>query len=389
MEAFESVRRNLFCRGLSDAEVREIIQRGTPFKPKAGAVIFEVGDAAKSLCLVLKGQVRLSRPALDGSRLVPVGLVRPRQFFGTSTVLEADTRQSRADSLVDSELLEVPIQLVVDLLRSHPQQMASNLIRQQAEVLEESAVEMATVVAEQQRDEVIASCIRGILVESEPVVTRAMLLAEDLSEQLHGRENGGQARRLLETLQALVNQKRNLAAFARPLAPRPAEQRDLHIWLKELAASLKRDLDTLGCALDAYAESACFATDFASFDPLLRNLLLRLAPLARQGGDLKLRAGLQGQEMLLRITYRHPGLTEYFALRLFEPFAMTGEGHAIGLELTAARRFARIHGGDMTLENRSGQSVTLVVRLPHRTLAELAGAPAERPETAPAAAPLS
>lgn len=341
-------------------------------KLKAGSLVFEVGDSAHSVYLVLSGQVRLSKPALDGSRLIPVGVVRPRQFFGASEVLQGVSRGLRADTVSGTELLEVPIDPVVDLLRLHPREIAGNLARQLEELLEENAMEMAAKIAEQQREEALGSFIRGILSESEPLVTRAMLLAEDLSEQLQRSESGPQAQQLLATVQALVNQKRELATFARPAATGKLDERDLHLWLKQLSGQLADPLAQYQCTLDAYAESIMFSTDFEMLDQVLQSLFLRLAVLARQENSIKIRAGLEGSEMLLRVTYRHPGLTEYLAMRLFEPFSEAGHGQTTGLELTATRRFARIHGGDMVIENRSGQTVTLALRLPARVSMETA-----------------
>lgn len=328
------------------------------------STVFEVGDTARSVYLVLSGQVRLSRPALDGSRLIPVGIARARQFFGASALLQGRPREMRAHTIAAAELLEVPLELMVEFLKSHPREMASNLCRQMEELLEESTMEMTAKIAEQQRDEALGTLIRGILFESEPHLTRAMLLAENLSEQLHGGERQMQAQRLLTTLQALVDQKRELAAFASPPPPGKQEERDLHLWLKQFSKAMAEPLARYHCTLDAYAESAMFTTDFEVFEEIVQDLLLRLAPLVHGENSIKIRAGLEGGDLLVRVAYRHPGLSEYLALRLFEPFSVAGNGQAIGLELTATRRFARAHGGDTTIENRSGQTVTLAIRLP-------------------------
>ena len=57
-----------------------------------------------------------------------------------------------------------------------------------------------------------------------------------------------------------------------------------------------------------------------------------------------------------------PGVSEEMRERLFAPFASTKPSGGLGLAL--ARRLARLHGGDVTLEPRPGAGARFVVTLP-------------------------
>jgi len=66
------------------------------------------------------------------------------------------------------------------------------------------------------------------------------------------------------------------------------------------------------------------------------------------------RAGEAGDELVVEVEDRGPGVAEEARQRLFEPFARGGGGGKLGLGLALVRRIAEAHGGSAWIEDREG-----------------------------------
>jgi signal transduction histidine kinase len=104
---------------------------------------------------------------------------------------------------------------------------------------------------------------------------------------------------------------------------------------------------------------------------LLRRVLLILLSNAVRSTDLGaviLSVDQGGGSVWFRVRDTGPGIPEEAREAVFEPFSQStsdrGGGHAKGLGLTVARRFARIMGGDVTVEDAPGRGSVFSVRVP-------------------------
>jgi signal transduction histidine kinase len=75
------------------------------------------------------------------------------------------------------------------------------------------------------------------------------------------------------------------------------------------------------------------------------------------------------QRVEIRIEDRGPGIPEAERARVFEPYVRLEPSRAkhtggTGLGLAIARAIARAHGGDVTLENREGGGLSVLLTLP-------------------------
>ena len=82
------------------------------------------------------------------------------------------------------------------------------------------------------------------------------------------------------------------------------------------------------------------------------------------GEPVTVRARRTGQQVLLRVGDRGPGVAREELERIFEPFHSAGDHSGTGLGLAIARGFVEANGGRIRAESLPGQGTTIVVALP-------------------------
>jgi signal transduction histidine kinase len=99
----------------------------------------------------------------------------------------------------------------------------------------------------------------------------------------------------------------------------------------------------------------------AMIGQLLTNLILNALEIGA-GQPVEVHLGRDGEQVVIAVEDRGPGIDPAIAERLFEPF-VSGRG-STGLGLAVSLGIAREHGGTIVGENRSGGGARFEVRLP-------------------------
>jgi signal transduction histidine kinase/ActR/RegA family two-component response regulator len=130
-----------------------------------------------------------------------------------------------------------------------------------------------------------------------------------------------------------------------------------------LASANQIQIDTSGVSAHAYAMA-----DRVRVRQVLVNLLSNAIKYNRQGGQVKLRARREGDDVLIQVQDTGIGMTEAQLAHLFEPFNRLGveqsgiEGSGIGLVIV--RRLITLMNGMIEVSSHSGEGSLFSVRLP-------------------------
>jgi two-component system sensor histidine kinase KdpD len=106
------------------------------------------------------------------------------------------------------------------------------------------------------------------------------------------------------------------------------------------------------------------------FDPLLieqvlMNLFDNAIKYTPQGTPLELSAGIRGNDAIVELADRGPGISPGDEKRIFEKFVRgSAVGGGIGLGLTICRAIVNAHGGRIWAENRHGGGAVFRFTLP-------------------------
>jgi signal transduction histidine kinase len=118
-----------------------------------------------------------------------------------------------------------------------------------------------------------------------------------------------------------------------------------------------------GVTVEVFGDPVVVRVDRSAIAVALDNLVRNGVEAAAGGSDaVEVSIEADAANVLVRVDDRGPGVSPELGDRLFVPFATTKASGGLGLAL--ARRFARLHGGDVTYAPRVGGGSTFLLRLP-------------------------
>jgi CRP/FNR family transcriptional regulator, cyclic AMP receptor protein len=109
-------------RGLPDAEAALIVALGDAVRLTAGQVLFDLGSTADRIYVIRQGRVALTLPMQVGGREEDVMVEErgPGQAVGWSALIPPHRFTLKASALLDTDLIGLPRQALLDHFTSHP-----------------------------------------------------------------------------------------------------------------------------------------------------------------------------------------------------------------------------------------------------------------------------
>jgi signal transduction histidine kinase len=153
-----------------------------------------------------------------------------------------------------------------------------------------------------------------------------------------------------------------LVRFARPAPPRFVEldvEQRIHHAIERAYATAQRS----GVRLMSECEARTLLADPHRIDALLDNLLSNAIQASPRGEVVTVTSGKVGEQIVIDVRDRGPGVPHEQRDRIFEPFYTT-RAAGTGIGLAMALKCAREHGGSLELVDPPGAGVIIRVTLP-------------------------
>ena len=124
------------------------------------------------------------------------------------------------------------------------------------------------------------------------------------------------------------------------------------------------------------AGAGTVVTDAAKLEEILRNLIDNASAYAPEDTDIRLEAAIDGDELVLRVLDRGPGIPPADLSRIFERFyrvdaARSRESGGTGLGLSIVKHLTERLGGRVMAANRPGGGAEFIVRLPRTPVTQI------------------
>ena len=116
------------------------------------------------------------------------------------------------------------------------------------------------------------------------------------------------------------------------------------------------------------ADSLEAEADRRAIKQIAFNLISNALKFTPKGGSVTVAARPEGEVLVISVTDTGMGISAEDLMRLGRPYEQAGGAEqkqaGAGLGLSLVRAFARLHGGEMTIESKLGEGTTVSVRMP-------------------------
>ncbi|HEV8676520.1 MAG TPA: GAF domain-containing protein [Methylomirabilota bacterium] len=219
------------------------------------------------------------------------------------------------------------------------------------------------------------------------IMGRAQLLLSQIEEP-------GQRRQLQIIEQAAIDGARTvrrIQEFTRMRRARPFELVDLNHLVGEVVEVTRsrwKD-EALGQGISYEVRVDATPVPMVGADPselreVLINLVLNALDAMPDGGEIRVRTGVEGEQVVCVVADTGIGMTEAVRQRIFDPFFTTKAEKGTGLGLSVAYGIVTRHGGEIDVRSEPWRGSSFTIRLPVAR-----GLPERLAKAATAAAPRS
>jgi signal transduction histidine kinase len=156
----------------------------------------------------------------------------------------------------------------------------------------------------------------------------------------------------------------DLLAYARPQVLR-LERLRMKAFLDETLKRLGETPDARNARIEVNTEDFELLADPTRLRQVVLNLVLNAVQMSPEGAPVSVSGRADGDNYLLEVADRGPGIPVEDQGRIFEPFYTQRKGGS-GLGLSVCLGIVRAHGGTITVESREGAGAVFRVSLPAR-----------------------
>jgi signal transduction histidine kinase len=255
--------------------------------------------------------------------------------------------------------------------------------------LRESRLRTAAEEANRAKDEFLAIISHELRNPLAPIVTALRVM------ELRGLQGGERERavigRQVEHLTRVVDDLLDVSRIANgkvPLATKVVEVADVVAGAIEVASPMLEERKHR-LRVDVPRPGLPVRVDVERMTQVLSNLLTNACKYTDAGGEIRIEAGTEGADAVLRVRDTGIGIEEGMLARVFDLFTQERQSvdrsrGGLGLGLAIVRNLVRMHGGRVMAESEGrGKGATFTVRLPlSETMPDAAQQAATQPFTA-------
>lgn len=359
-----SLRAHPFLALFDESSSARLAQSAEILRLAEGERIFDEGDPADSIYLVLGGSVRLTKKD-PGGREQLLAIVGANEFFGEFGVIDGHPRSAGATSAITETLLaRLPRESVLGVFRDSGVEgvlkVALHIIRKVRDTNEMYIKEHVR----KERMTLVGEMANTIIHDLRNPFTVIQLC----TEMLRG-EVSPAAREKCDLIQAQLGRAQNMIEeileFSRGTSQLKKAPSNLADLLAKFEGLFHDYLGLMHVRLTLRPVSRVVELDADRMIRVLQNLVNNAVEAFNgQPGEIGIACEDLGKDVVLRVSDNGPGIPTDMRAIMFEPFATMGKRKGIGLGMAIAKSIVTAHGGELTFETKLGKGTTFIIRLP-------------------------
>jgi signal transduction histidine kinase len=345
--------------------------------------LFEEGNPADGVCLVLSGQVEIIRRI--GAQEQVLAQFGEGEFLGEVAVLDEGTRSACARAHGPVTVGKIPKALLLEVLLEEPSAVSLHLFKLLLGYLRRTNDLFAGEILHKEKLAVVGEMASSLMHDLRNPLTGIRLAADLLT--LKAPDDGetvrccDQVRFQCDRVMAMT---RDLLQFSKGDAGLHAARTTTTAFLQSFQSLHEDYLLQTGVTWEITAEPAEIEIDEMRCLRLLQNLVTNAveALAGRSDGMIKINGWVADGMFNLTIDDNGPGIPDAIRDRVFQPFVTHGKKGGIGLGMAIVHNVVAAHHGKIRLDS-SEAGTHFLVQLPqfaepahHHAVAETAGMPA-------------
>jgi signal transduction histidine kinase len=330
----------------------------------AGITLFEEGESADGVYLVVDGEVSLSKDS--NHQHVEIAVVRPGEYFGEVGILDGGPRSARATMKTAGRVAKIPGSKVLEVLKAEPSEVTLRFFDRLLAQLRATTDQFVKEAVRKEKLHAIGEMSASIIHDFNNPITTINISASLIAKNHKDPKTEQWADIIVKQSQRMVMMIRELLDFTRGkvvLNPRVISVSGLVTEFEELNRELFKSYPSVQVIIEPSPFS--IRVDLHRMLRVLQNLVMNaIQAMGIEKGEVRIFAREKGSFVELCIQDNGPGIPPQIHETLFQPFVTYGKKNGTGLGLSIVKMVVEAHQGEITFESTVGKGTTFIIRLP-------------------------
>ena len=334
-----------------------------------GAFLFQQGDPADGVYLVLNGHVEIVRVA--GSQEKILDLIQPHDYFGEVAVLDGLGRSTAARARGAASIAKIPGDVLLDVLATGPGSLTLDLLNHVLSHLRKATDMLVREAIHREKLSLVGGMANSLMHDLRTPVTNIRLSADLINTDPAAAKVPQWCDGIGLQCDRLVAMAEELMEFSRGESRLALTRTTASAFFDQFKALNEGFLNPPGVEIVFKAEPVEVELDVMRMQRVLQNLVSNGidALHGKAGARLEIEARVEKSSFLLSVTDNGPGIPLEIQGGIFEPFVTHGKTKGIGLGMAIVQNIVTAHGGTITFDTSPERGTTFLVRLPQEITA--------------------
>ena len=330
-------------------------------------LVFEEGQAADFLYLVLEGEVEFSKQ-IENNKYQTIAVAKPDDFFGELGVLDGEPRSARAVAVGGTTLAKLCREELITTLQfakgSSVLQMFNFIIKN----LRSTTDQYVSQFVHKQKMVLVGEMVSTIIHDFKSPFTGIKLSSEMLKEMHPDEETQEWCELIQLQVQRMLGMAEEVLEFSRGNSALNKKPVNLIQTLQQFEKLNRVYFEAAKVDLVIRMTEVIVEADENKILRVLQNLVGNaVEAFGGRGGLVEIVVGQSEEWAEISIYDNGPGIPQSIKDKLFEPFVTYGKRTGTGLGTAIAKSIVDAHKGEITYESENEKGTTFFIRLPKVT----------------------